>query len=151
MILSSFIQFFFSECFLARCVHYHKHKHQNKVKYQYANSPSKAPDVAASDALAEKDAVVVVAVDANIAIVAVLHIFVDVDVALDAVKDSYFVSLRILPRFVLRLVVLALFGRLQRLFSLVPHMKVFVFWRSFFVLLDFTFFLVRCKVEIFSA
>ena len=72
----------------------HQDKHQDEVEDEHANRATKTHHVASADALAEKHAVMVVASYADIAVLAVVHVFGHVHVALDAVEN--FVSSSIL-------------------------------------------------------
>lgn len=72
----------------------HQNEHEDEVEDQHANGATEAHHVASTNALAKEDAVVVITSHANVAVLAVIHIPGDVNVALDTIKD--FVSSSIL-------------------------------------------------------
>lgn len=85
-------------------VEHHENEHQNEVENQHADSPSEAIDISASDAFAEEDTMVVVVINAHVAVFTVLHILGHVHVALHAVQNLVSVPIRVFSYFVLRLV-----------------------------------------------
>ena len=88
---------------------------QHEVKDKHTNGAPKAVDVATTNALTEEDAVMIVAVDTDVAVITVLHVFGEVDVTFDAVEVALLITLLVNSVFVLRLVVLGFLSFLQPL------------------------------------
>ena len=69
-----------------------KDAHQDKVEYEHANTAPEVHNIPSTDTLAEEYTVVIEAVDAEITLIAMLHVARAIDVTFHAVEHLFLVS-----------------------------------------------------------
>ena len=96
-----------------------KDENKNEIENKHANGATKAVNIAATDAFAEEDTVMIIVIHTYLTIITMFHVFFNVHITFYTIEHFYFLSVFAFSVLVLGLVIFCINGFLETLFSVI--------------------------------